>query len=182
METNLKARTLGAFVTVLGLALILPNILHRDKGEAFTTEIPPKPDTPSWVDEKQHTRVRIELNQLAEGQSEKGITAAEPRTVTEDDPKIASIPDDKAGLDMQGAAVAWTLQVGAFNDAANANKYRDKFRAKGFKAYILKNEQTKLDHVYVGPMLQRSQAEAERTRLIKVMAVKGIRLQQYKPE
>jgi cell division septation protein DedD len=182
METNLKARTLGAIVTVLGLALILPNILHRDKGEAFTTEIPPKPDTPTWVDEKQHTRVRIELNQLAEGQSEKVITAAEPRTVINDDPRVSSISDDKAGLDMQGAAVAWTLQVGAFGDEKNAIKHRDNLRNKGFKAYILKNENTKLDHVYVGPMLQRSKAEAERTRLIKNMAVKGIRLQQYKPE
>lgn len=182
METNLKARTIGAIVTVLGLALILPNILHKDKGAAFVSEIPPKPDTPEWVDEKLHTRVRIELNQLAQGESSKEVTPPAPRTVTVDDPKVDRIAANNAGLDEHGAAVAWTLQVGAFGDAANAIKYRDKLRSKDFKAYVLKNPHTKLDHVYVGPMLQRAKAEETRQLLIKEMSITGVRLQQYKPE
>lgn len=182
METNLKARTLGAVVTVLALALILPNILHRDKNELFTTEIPAKPSTPDWVDSGQHTRVRIELNELIQGESDTKMTAQEPRVTLTDDPAVDGINKNRGGLEVDGVAVAWTLQAGAFSDEINAIKYRDKLRENGFKAYVLKNTNTKLDHVYVGPMIKRSKAEAERARLMSEMSVEGIRLQQYKPE
>lgn len=180
--TNFKARTVGAFATVLALALILPNILHSEKETGFVSDIPPKPDTPDWVDESQNTRVLIELDELASGEVEDRLAPPEPRLVEEDDPKMLHIASDRSSLDDQGAVVAWTLQAGAFKDTANAEKFRDKLRAKKFKAYIIKNSKTNLEHVYVGPMLQHSKAEEERARLLKEMSIKGIRLQQYKPE
>lgn len=182
METNLKARTLGAVLTILAVALILPNILHRQKDEKLPTEIPTKPDTPNWVEEQDYTRVRIDLNDLQSGETITHITAPEVRSIEEDEPEVASIPSNQAGLDDRGSVVAWALQMGAFGDANNAIKYRDQLREKGFKAYVLKNAATKLDHVYVGPMMQRSKAEQARERLMDELGVKGIRLQQYKPE
>ncbi len=182
METNLKARLIGALVTVLALALILPNILHRDKGPGFTTEIPAKPKTPDWVDESQSSRVRIELDQLASGDMQNRITPPQPRIADQDDPKMPHLPGERASLDEMGAPVAWTLQVGAFNTSSNAIKFRDQLRAKDFKAYMLRNSATQLDHIFVGPMLQRAKAEQVREQLTKEMAIKGIRLQQYKPE
>lgn len=180
--TNFKARTVGAIATVLALALILPNILHREKEAAFETEIPPKPDTPDWVDESKNTRVLIELDELANGEVQKQLTPPEPRLVEQDAPKVLHTASDRTALDDQGGVVAWTLQAGAFKGAANAEKFRDKLRTKEFKAYIIKNSKTNLHHVYVGPMLQRSKAEEERKRLLQEMSIKGIRLQQYKPE
>lgn len=180
--TNFKARTVGAVATVLALALILPNILHREKEAGFESEIPPKPETPSWVDETQNSRVIIELDELANGEVEASLAPPEPRLVEQDDPKVLHVASDRSSLDDQGAAVAWTLQAGAFTSAENAEKFRTKLRAKEFKAYIIKNSRTNLYHVYVGPMLQRSKAEEERARLLKEMSIKGIRLQQYKTE
>lgn len=180
--TNFKARTVGAIATVLALALILPNILHREKEAGFKSEIPLKPETPNWVDESQNNRVIIELDELANGDIESELIPPEPRLVEQDDPKLLHVASDRSSLDDQGAVVAWTLQAGAFNSAKNAEKFRSKLRAKEFKAYIIKNSKTNLHHVYVGPMLQRSKAEEERIRLLKEMSIKGIRLQQYKPE
>ncbi|MFQ3172002.1 MAG: DedD protein [Oleispira sp.] len=183
METNLKARILGAIITVLALALILPNVLqgqHLDLEDV--TLIPEKPATPSWVDEKQSSRVRIELNALEAGDFEQKITAPEPEYVLQDDPKDPSIAGDRAGLNQQGAAIAWTLQLGAFKNSDNATELRDSLRTKGYKAYILKNGSGTYDRVYVGPMLQRAKAEHLKTELSQETGLEDIRLRQYKPE
>ncbi|MFT6450243.1 MAG: DedD protein [Oleispira sp.] len=183
METNLKARILGAIITVLALALILPNVLqgqHLDLEDV--TLIPEKPATPSWVDEKQSSRVRIELNALEAGEFEQKITAPEPEYVLQDDPKDPSIAGDRAGLNQQGAAIAWTLQLGAFKNSDNATELRDSLRIKGYKAYILKNGSGTYDRVYVGPMLQRAKAEHLKTELSQETGLEDIRLRQYKPE
>ena len=47
---------------------------------------------------------------------------------------------------------------------------------------ILKNGDGSLDRVYVGPMIQRSKAEQTKASLREKMAIKGIRLLQFKPE
>jgi len=183
MEGNLNARVLGAVVTVLAMALVLPNILEeKSLQDPLRSEIPPKPEFPDWVNEADSTRVRIELDALASGKFEETITAPEPRVATHDDPKILHDSGKFGSLDQRGAAVAWTLQVGAFKADKNAISLRDKLRAKGFKAYILKNGDGTLDRVYVGPMIQRTKAEQTKNKLLDEMAIKGIRLQQYKPE
>lgn len=182
MESNLKARVIGAVTTVLALALILPNVLQSDKNNAFLSEIPKKPNTPAWVDESQNSRVRIELDGLAKGEMIASMKAPEPKISKQDDPKLLHVAGERSSLDEEGAAVAWSLQVGAFKDNKNAVKLRDKLRAHNFKSYLLKNSETGLDHVYVGPMLQRSKAEQTRALLEKDLLLKDIRLQQYRPE
>lgn len=183
MEGNLKARVLGAFVTILAMALILPNILEEKRlYDPLRTEIPPKPETPDWVGDVEKSRVRIELDALASGEFEKNMTAPEPRVVNVDDPKLLHDAGNFGSLDQAGIAVAWTLQVGAFEASKNAIAFRDSLREQGFKAYILKNGAGTLDRVYVGPMIQRSKAEQIKEKLLTEMNIKGIRLQQYKPE
>ncbi len=183
MEGNLKARILGAFVTVFAMALILPNILQEKRMyDPLYSEIPPKPETPDWVGDVEQARVRIELDELASGEFEKKITAPEPRVVSVDDPKVLHDAGNYGSLDQEGVAVAWTLQVGAFETSKNAIAFRDTLRESGFKAYILKNGTGNLDRVYVGPMIQRSKAEQTKDELLNKMEIEGIRLQQYKPE
>lgn len=183
MEKNLKARIVGAVVTVFALALILPNVLQGQRfNEKSLTAIPSKPATPEWVDEKQSSRVRIELNALATGNFEEKITAPEPRYVEQDDPKGAGVAGERASLTEQGSAVAWTLQIGAFKKSSNAIELRDSLRLKGYKAYILKNGVGTFDRVYVGPMLQRSKAERLKDKLSTEIDIKDIRLRLYTPE
>ena len=182
MEPNFKARTVGAVVTVLALALILPNILHTKKETSFQSQIPPKPLTPDWVDESENSRVRIELNDLASGKLQTEINPPEPAIAEVDETAPATANPSTSALDGNGGVVSWTLQVGAFSSASNAVTLRDTLRTKGFKSYILKNSKTLLDHVYVGPMLQRAKAEETKAQLILDMSLEGIRLQQYKPE
>lgn len=183
MEGNLNARVLGAVVTVLAMALILPNILEeKSLNDPLRSEIPPKPPTPDWVGDADNTRVRIELDALASGKFEENITAPEPRVTNKDDPKRLHDSGKLGSLNQQGIAVAWTLKVGAFKIEKNATALRDKLREKGYKSYILKNGDGTLSRVYVGPMIQRTKAEQTKAKLNDEMAIKDIRLQQYKPE
>lgn len=183
MEINFKARILGAVITVLLLALILPNVI---KGQQLDTDddssIPVKPEVPSWVDEKQSSRVRIELNALDAGSFEEKVTAPEPEFVLQDDPRDPSIPSDRAGLTIQGEAVAWTLQLASFKNSKNAIELRDSLRSKGYKAYILKDGAGGFDRVYVGPTLQRTKAEQLKLELTQETKLKDIGLRQYTPE
>ena len=183
MEINFKARILGAVITVLLLALILPNVI---KGQQLDTDddssIPVKPEVPSWVDEKQSSRVRIELNALDAGSFEEKVTAPEPEFVLQDDPRDPSIPSDRSGLTIQGEAVAWALQLASFKNSKNAIELRDSLRSKGYKAYILKDGAGGFDRVYVGPMLQRTKAEQLKLELTQETKLKDIGLRQYTPE
>lgn len=183
MEINFKARILGAVITVLLLALILPNVI---KGQQLNVEddssIPTKPEIPSWVDERQSSRVRIELNALDAGNFEQKITAPEPEFVLQDAPRNPNVASDRAGLTLQGEAIAWTLQLASFKNSSNAIELRDSLRSKGYKAYILKDGAGDFDRVYVGPMLQRTKAEQLKTELAQETQLKDIGLRQYTPE
>jgi len=179
----MKARVLGAIITVLVMALVLPNVLDGNaQKDRLLSQIPPKPDTPSWVKEGETKRVKIQLNELASGEFEKRISAPAPKNIAADDPKDPHIPSDRGGLDEDAMPVAWTLQMGAFKSLDNATKYRDQLRAKGYKAYTLRHENGKLERVFVGPVVQRSKAEKLRAELADKMSVQGIRIQQYRPE
>jgi len=179
----MKARILGAVVTVLAMALVLPNVLDGNpQKDRLLTAMPPKPDTPEWVNTGETKRVKIQLDDLASGEFEKRITAPEPKVVKEDDPKVPQIPGDRGGLDDKSMPVAWVLQVGAFKSIENATRFRDELRAKGFKAYTQRHQNGELERVLVGPVLQRSKAEKMRTDLGTEMSLEGIRIRQYSPE
>lgn len=179
----MKARILGAVVTVLLMALVLPNVLDGNpQKDRLLTEMPPKPDTPDWVNTGETKRVKIQLDELASGEFEKRISAPEPREVSEDDPKIPQIPGDRGGLDDKSMPVAWVLQVGAFKSIENASRFRDQLRQQGFKAYTQRHQNGELERVLVGPVLQRSKAEKIRSDLAQKMSLEGIRIRQYVPE
>ena len=131
MEGNLNARVLGAVVTVLAMALVLPNILEeKSLHDPLRSEIPPKPPTPEWVGEADSTRVRIELDALASGKFEEKITAPEPQVVTKDDPKRLHDSGKQGSLNQQGVLLAWTLQGGSFESEKNAPAITDKLQTK----------------------------------------------------
>lgn len=183
MEGHLKTRLIGAIITVLVLALILPNVLDgNEQRDRLLTQIPAKPPTPDWVEEGDTKRVRIQMDELASGEFEKRISAPAPKDINQDDPKVPQVPVDRGGLDENSMPVSWTLQMGAFQDVANATRFRDKLRAKGFKAYSLRSANGQLERVFVGPVIQRSKAESLRKQLTEELAIDGVRIQQYQPE
>lgn len=67
---------------------------------------------------------------------------------------------------------AWALQVGSFSQQANARTLRDKFRADGFPAYVVKKKDSY--RVRIGPELDRSRIETLQKKILKEQNIKGL--------
>lgn len=73
---------------------------------------------------------------------------------------------------------AWMVQVGTFENADNARKYRDELRAKGFTTHVIEDKaKGKASFkVRVGPEVERKRIESLKSRLEK-KGVKGFIVQ-----
>lgn len=183
MEQHLKKRVLGAFVTVIAIAIALPIVLDGSRNQiGLSSEVPPMPETPDWAYVEDGHKVRVELEQLASGEAEEQIAIPDSRVVEHDDPLPPDVPKEGTALDSNNIPYAWTLQLGAFSDEKNASTLRDKLRGKGYKAYTRNFPGDKLIRVYVGPEVQRSDIEALQKKLQSELNQKVIPIKRYDAE
>ena len=68
------------------------------------------------------------------------------------------------------------MQVGAFGNATEAGKLRDRLRAAGFTAFTetVNSDKGALTRVRVGPVLSRAEADQLRAQLSAKAGVSGI--------
>ncbi|GHE28233.1 SPOR domain-containing protein [Vulcaniibacterium thermophilum] len=104
---------------------------------------------------------------------------AEPATA--DKPALAarpaaSEPARPAPAKPAAAEVGFAVQVGAFGDAAEAAKMRDRLRAAGFSAFTetVRTERGTLNRVRVGPVGSRAEAEQLKAQVTAKAGVDGI--------
>lgn len=97
-------------------------------------------------------------------------TAAKPEPDRPAEPATA----DKPAL--AAAEVGFAVQVGAFGDAAEAAKMRDRLRAAGFSAFTetVRTERGTLNRVRVGPVGSRAEAEQLKAQVTAKAGVDGI--------
>lgn len=183
MEQHLKRRILGALVTVTAVAIALPVVLDstRHQESLLTTDVPPMPELPGWAGVEDERRIRIELQELASGDARRNLTPPEPAAVKQDTPPVPGVSSDRTGTDQQQVPYAWTLQLGAFSDPANANALRDRLRDKGYKAYTDEFPQSGLTRVYVGPEMQRAAAERLQKQLQQELGQSDIHIKRWQP-
>ena len=97
-------------------------------------------------------------------------TAAKPEPARPAEPATA----DKPAL--AAVEVGFAVQVGAFGDAAEAAKMRDRLRAAGFSAFTetVRTERGTLNRVRVGPVGSRAEAEQLKAQVTAKAGVDGI--------
>lgn len=176
MEPYLKRRILGAVFTVTALAIALPVVLDSTRHlELLETEVPPMPVIPDWAYEIKHQQVRQDAQALVSGEAEAQLQVA--------DPQVASA--DSASTTQANTATeqpyAWTLQIGAFQDGANAQKLVDELRSKGFQAYSDYFAGEKLTRVYVGPELKQENIQALQRQLQQELGQQDIHIKRWLP-
>ncbi len=90
---------------------------------------------------------------------------------------VASMP-----LNAQGLPEAWVVQVGSFGTKEAANKVRDELQSEGFKAYIrtLPSGSSTISRVYIGPKLDKVQAQAIKAQIDKRLNVNSM-LMRFQP-
>jgi len=183
MEQHLKKRIVGAFVTVLALAIAMPIVLDGSRSQIeLQSDIPSPPQLEEWQPLENQRHVRIELEDLAAGKTAQQVTLPEVREVEQDDPAAPGSLGDRAALDDQKQAYAWSVQLGAFSNRENAHAYRDQLRQSGYKAYVQELNNDGLTRVYVGPELQRSKIEALQQQLKSELKQDDLHIKRFKAE
>lgn len=183
MEQHLKKRVLGAFVTVLAIAIALPIVLDGSRRRlALPSDVPPMPATPDWAHVDDERKVRIELEQLASGEAAQQIAIPATPVAEQNEAVPPGLQGDRTELDSNNLPYAWTLQLGAFADEKNAAELRDRLRGKGYQAYTQSFPGDNLTRVYVGPETQRSQIEALQKKLRKELKQQDIYVRRYRAE
>lgn len=182
METYLKRRILGAVITVIVLAIAMPVVLDSTRQlDLLETDVPPMPTIPDWAYEVDYDQARQDGEELINGQAEAALVVPDPKVVSQDTPAAENIAADKAGSDIANVPYAWTVQIGAFGDAANAQKLVDDLRKQGYKAYSDTFPHEKLIRVYVGPEVKRENAEKNQAKLKALLKQDDIHIKRWLP-
>jgi cell division septation protein DedD len=100
--------------------------------------------------------------------------AAEPKPAP---PKKTEPPAAKPEAPRAGAAgVGFAVQLGAFGNAAEAAKLRDRARAAGFDVFVeeVRTDKGTLSRVRIGPVADRADADRLRERAASQLGVSGL--------
>ncbi len=101
---------------------------------------------------------------------------------TEDDEPVAitaSEPDftrDPPGLGPDGLPQAWSVRLGSFSDAANAENLMQRLQDSGYRAYTraIESNRGELTGVFVGPWLDRARVETYQRELQSQFQLSGM--------
>jgi len=184
MQTKSKQRLIGLLILLAILAIFLPLLFHNSRPSTqvqLSVKIPPKPKlavTPARIQKKEQSELMpptavVDTASLAQ--------ESEPQQSAPAKPKPQLVKMKKATVTI-GKPKAWTVQLGAFSDAKNANRLVSRLRKKGFDAYtrpIRDANGKRLLRVYVGPEIRRESATHLRDTLRMAFHLKGV-VRKYK--
>lgn len=91
----------------------------------------------------------------------------------------ASKPAVPGKIDVNGLPVSWSIQLASLSNRAGAEKLQNTLRSQGYNAYI--RSAGGMNRVYVGPLIERAEAERVRDVINRQQNLKGI-LVRFQPE
>lgn len=92
---------------------------------------------------------------------------------------VATKPAAPSGVDANGLSVSWTVQLASMSSRANADNLQKTLRTQGYNAYI--RTAGNVNRVFVGPLIERAEADRLRDQLDKQQKLKGI-VVRFQPE
>lgn len=196
MRYTLKHRLIGAAVLAAVAVLLLPSFFKEKKDYQVNTksQIParpnvvaeefkppqpvpniepaPAPETMFVPTEAEPEQTITNVSSVAASHSSVPSTAAVKSAVTS--AHAASVP--AMPLNAQSLPDAWVVQVGSFATKEAANKLRDDLQEDGQKAYVRTTASAggSISRVYIGPKLDRAQAQAIKDQMDKRLKVKSM--------
>jgi len=184
LSSHFQHRLVGVIVIVALSVIFLPDILDGKKQrqeEQFSkiplrpqvkpTPLPPQ-DLNALVQEEQKT------DKVEKDDSWQIETAPKRDTPTEHKPQTATEVVDSVAH----APKAWTIQLGSFNKAKNAQILVKRLQDKKFTAYTLPTRPIdgQLTKVFVGPNVSKAQLQKIHAQIEQLTALKG-RIVAYNP-
>lgn len=86
---------------------------------------------------------------------------------------------DTSRVDANGLSVTWAVQLASLSNRANADTLQKTLRTQGYNAYIRAADG--VNRVFVGPVIERAEADRLRDTLEKQQKIKGI-VVRFQPE
>lgn len=86
---------------------------------------------------------------------------------------------DTSRVDANGLSVTWAVQLASLSNRANADALQKTLRTQGYNAYIRTADG--VNRVFVGPVIERAEADRLRDTLEKQQKIKGI-VVRFQPE
>ena len=150
MDKSLKQRLLGAVILAALLVILVPE----------------------WLDGAGHISrypQNIEMRDKPVFQPMPEIRPASSQIVKQTDAN-ATISRKHSSIQ------AWALQVGSFEDKANAHALKDRLMVKSFSAYVdvLKTPSSTIYRVRIGPALDRARLEKVQQQVLKSEKLEGM--------
>jgi DedD protein len=87
-------------------------------------------------------------------------------------PAPAAPAPEPSRVDANGLSITWAVQVASLSNRANADNLQKTLRTQGYNAYIRTSDG--VNRVFVGPLIERAEADRLRDQLDKQQKLKGI--------
>ncbi len=187
MNQGTKQRVVGT-VVLLALALIFLPIIFDGEGSyqrTLSSRIPDPPEMRVMPDPIPERPV-IQAENAATLTANQAATRAPPEpinppatAVTDSDPLAVvdqSAPSTPPGLDESGLPIGWSVRLGSFSNANNAENLTQRLLAGGYRAYTreITSTQGLLTAVFVGPQIERNRADQLKQQLQTEFQLSGI--------
>lgn len=211
LDKGMKQRMVGALVLVALAVIFLPMLFTReDEMRQVRVEAPQAPAMPSLPEVKvdpvtvpqpqevpeapQSAPVVVDESTAPASTPSQPITAS-PQTQAQAQPtkpqaaapaakvetKPAATPAQAAPskINVNGLPVSWSIQLASLSNRAGAEKLQQTLRSQGYNAYI--RSAGGMNRVYVGPLIERAEAERVRDAVNRQNSLKGF-VVRFQPE
>ncbi|HCT7636578.1 SPOR domain-containing protein [Pseudomonas aeruginosa] len=198
LERGLKQRIVGALVLIALAVIFLPMLFTReDESRQVVVEAPPRPQAPAMPSvEVQPTEVPElqpgeediapeiveEGSPAAAGQPSQpigGLPATPPPSQPQPPAAPPSPPPVEKRLDANNLPQSWSVQLASLSNRARAEELQKTLRSQGYNAYIRSFDG--MNRVFVGPVIQRAEADRLRDQLSKQQKLNGF-VVRFQPE
>ncbi len=181
MKQGTKQRIVGT-VVLIALALIFLPIIFDGQGSyqaPISSRIPRTPEVPV-LPEPEQSRPVIIADVEAQDQADEAVPDTDTDT---DDTNAVAVVDSEPDfvrevpeLSTSGLPQGWSVRLGSFAEAENADSLVQRLQDAGYRAYSkrLTGSQGELTGVYVGPWLERGRVEEYRRQLQAQFQLSGI--------
>ncbi|MBF8747987.1 MULTISPECIES: SPOR domain-containing protein [Pseudomonas] len=135
-----------------------------------------QPTTPSQpITPSPQTQAQSQPQPKAQTPLPTPAAAAKPATATA--PAAAATAPSK--IDANGLPVSWSIQLASLSNRAGADNLQKTLRSQGYNAYI--RSVGGMNRVYVGPLIERAEAERLRDVINRQQNLKGF-VVRFQPE
>ena len=197
LSKSLQQRIIGALMLLALAVIFLPILFSRNDLSAPEIEVPKMPAAPplpvTALDPVPVAQLKAlpDESETADSSTIKTVVESDkvdstaPQSVNNakentEQPAIATKTDDAMSrLDVNGLPISWSVQLASLTSQSSAEALQNTLRKAGYHAYIRVSDN--VYRVFVGPVIERSEAESLRATLEKQHKINGF-IVRFKPE